>query len=166
MSSPTRFPYNMPPPWTGSGGVECDGFSVNDGTTTDFRQPVSIGDPTTWGNAAAVAGAALAGTEMGVAARTIESAANAAGTTAQVSVGTSAVQLTSASPAANRRRVKIKVAPAAPGPIYIGFTNAVTTTTGYRLDPGEADNFEVGPALTLYAIASAAGNTAFVLEAG
>lgn len=163
---PTKNPYNMPVPFGGIGGVNCDGFLLNDGTENVFRQPVSIGDPTTWGNAAAVAGAALAGTEQGMAVRSIDSAPNAAGATSQTAVGASAVQVTSGSPSANRRKVKVRNMSGSAGPIFVGFSNAVTTATGYELLPGESENFDVGPALTLWAIAGATGNTVCVTEIG
>jgi len=154
------------PPSIGGGTIECDGFQVNDGVENVFRQPVAIADPDTWANAAKVAAAALAGTEMALAVRSIDSPPNSAGTTSQTAVGASAVQISSVSPSANRRKIKVKNHSGSPGEIYIGFTSGVTTATGYRLDPGESDNFDFGPALTLWAIGAVAGNTAFVVEAG
>lgn len=167
MPGPTRNPYNMPtPPATGGGTVECDGFLLNDGAENVFRQPVAIGDPSTWGNAAAVAGAALAGTEQALATRSIDSPPNSSFLVGQTSVGTSAVQISSVSPAPNRRTMKVKNFASSGGAVYIGFSSGMTASSGHELSPGESEDFDYGPTATLWAIGAVAGNTVSCTEAG
>jgi hypothetical protein len=82
--------------------------------------------------------------------------------TSQVTVGITAVQI--ASPAlANRRMITLKAI--CPGQrIYVGPTNAVTVNNGFPLADGDGLDMDLGPTTTLWAVASAAGQTLATLE--
>jgi hypothetical protein len=112
-------------------------------------QPVDITD-SAGVNFAAVNDAALTGLEYGLTVRNIVAAPNASAVWNQVVVGTSSTQLTITLPAHHRRRVKIKNGGTAL--IYLGFITAATLAAGYRLDAGESANFDVGPAIPVFAI--------------
>ena len=83
--------------------------------------------------------------------------------TSQVTVGTSAVQLTP-TPLSNRTSISIKVLPG--NSVYIGNSNAVTTSTGYFLFSGDALNMDLTGSDQIWAISTSAAQTVAVLEIG
>lgn len=85
--------------------------------------------------------------------------------TSQYTVGTSAVELTP-TPMTDRRSISIKAITVSGNIIYIGNSAAVTIATGYPLFNDDVLNMDLTPADTIYAIASAAGQTICVLEIG
>jgi hypothetical protein len=116
----------------------------------------------TGSNIAEVRSADPVSSELGLVVRTID-APNTNWLATQVSVGTSATLITNGSPYTTRRRIKLKnLGPAA---IYTG-PSGVMTSTGYRLDAGEEDNFDLGHDLSIYGISPTTGNTVCVVEMG
>lgn len=83
--------------------------------------------------------------------------------TSQYTVGTSAVQLTP-TPLTNRSSMSVKATCTGANAIYIGTSNAVTTSTGFPLFNGDVLNLDLTPSSVVWAIASAASQTAYVLE--
>lgn len=83
--------------------------------------------------------------------------------TTQYSVGTTAVQL---APTAltGRKAISIKAFNTAGNYVYVGNSSAVTTTSGYLLGSLDSISLDLGPAQGIWAIASAAGQTVFVME--
>jgi len=86
--------------------------------------------------------------------------------TSQYTVGTSAVQLTP-SPLSTRSSISIRVKTSSnTEAVYIGATNAVTTSTGYLLLNNDSIQIDITPSGTIWAIGSSAGQTVYVLELG
>jgi hypothetical protein len=86
--------------------------------------------------------------------------------TSQYTIGTSAVQLTS-TPMTNRSSMSMKAnTTSSTQIIYIGNSSGVTTSTGYALFGGDSLQLDLTGANSIYAIASAASQTLFVLEIG
>lgn len=85
--------------------------------------------------------------------------------TSQVSVGTSAVQLTP-TPLVNRAGVSIKMAALTGNSVYIGNSNAVTTSTGYVLFDGDVLNMDLQSSQQIWAISAAPGEVVSILEIG
>lgn len=83
--------------------------------------------------------------------------------TSQYSVGLSAVQLTPA-PLTNRSSMSVKATCTSSNAVYLGNSNAVTTSTGYPLFNGDVTNIDLTGSSQLWAIASAASQTVYVLE--
>lgn len=83
--------------------------------------------------------------------------------TSQYTVGTSVVQITP-TPLANRSSISIRIIATAMEAVYIGNSPAVTILTGYPLFNGDTLQMDLTPASTIYAIATAAGQTVTVLE--
>ena len=84
--------------------------------------------------------------------------------TAQTTVGTSAVQL-APSALASRKSVAVRALAANSGKVYVGPTNAVTTSTGYELSAGDAVTIDLDASANVFAIGSASGQTVAILEA-
>ena len=78
-------------------------------------------------------------------------------------MGLSAVQLT-ATPLTNRSSMSIKATCTASNAVYIGNSSSVTTSTGFPLFNGDVINLDITPTGSIWAIASAANQTAYVLE--
>lgn len=85
--------------------------------------------------------------------------------TSQYTIGTSAVQLT-VTPLTNRSSMSMKAVCTTNNYIYIGNSSGVTTSTGYILFNGDSLQLDLTPAQAVYAIASAAAQTIYVLEIG
>lgn len=85
--------------------------------------------------------------------------------TSQYTIGTSAVQLT-VTPLTNRSSMSIKVVTTGNNAIYIGNSSGVTTSTGFPLFNGDAIQLDLKSTQVIYAISSAAAQTAFVIELG
>jgi hypothetical protein len=85
--------------------------------------------------------------------------------TTQMTVSTSAVNLTP-SPLAGRSSLTVKVTCTGGEAIYIGNSNAVTTSTGFPLFNGDALQLDLNDTQNLYAIGSAPGQLAYILEIG
>jgi hypothetical protein len=85
--------------------------------------------------------------------------------TSQYTIGVSAVQLTP-SPLANRSAMSIKTDAGNTDTVYIGESNAVTTSTGYALFIGDVVNIDVTASAQVWAISSAANQLVYVIEAG
>lgn len=85
--------------------------------------------------------------------------------TSQYTIGTSSVQLTS-TPLTNRSSMSMKAVCTANNYVYIGNSSGVTTSTGYILFNGDSLQLDLTPAHVIYAIASAASQTVYVLEIG
>lgn len=85
--------------------------------------------------------------------------------TSQYTVGTSAVQLT-VTPLTNRSSMSMKAVCTSNNYVYIGNSSGVTTSTGYILFNGDSLQLDLTPAHVVYAIASAAAQTVYVLEIG
>jgi hypothetical protein len=84
------------------------------------------------------------------------------GTGGAISVGTSAATLIAAS---SRRKSVLLQNVHATNKLYIGLADTVTTSTGVRLNPGEAIEFEdyLGP---VYAIADGASTDVRYIQVG
>lgn len=86
--------------------------------------------------------------------------------TSQYSVGTSAVHLTP-TPLSTRKSISIKVTTLAGADyVYIGNSNAVTTSTGYIMASGDVLNMDLTSGQAIWAISNVAGQSVFVLEIG
>lgn len=85
--------------------------------------------------------------------------------TSQVSVGTTAVQL-APSPLSTRSSISVKAMTTGTNMVYVGNSAAVTTSTGYALFNGDSIQLDLTPTGNIWAIASAAGQTVFVLQLG
>lgn len=81
-------------------------------------------------------------------------------------VGTSVVQLTP-TPLSNRSSVSFKaICTTGSAMIFIGNSNSVTSSTGYPLFSGDSLQLDLTGAQAAWAIASAPGQTLYVLEIG
>jgi hypothetical protein len=85
--------------------------------------------------------------------------------TSQYTVGTSAVQL-APTPLTNRSSLSVKAVLTGTNLVYVGNSNAVTSSTGYVLFNGDSLQLDLTPAQQIWAIASAASQTVFLLEIG
>lgn len=85
--------------------------------------------------------------------------------TSQYTVGTSAVLLTP-TPLINRSSLSIKVITTSTNIIYIGNSSGVTSSTGYPLFNGDSIQLDLKQTQSIYAIASASGQTVCVAELG
>lgn len=83
--------------------------------------------------------------------------------TSQYTVGTSVVQITP-TPLTNRSSISIRVIATGTDIVYIGNSAGVTTSTGYPLYNGDTIQMDLTPGKTIYAIASAPGQTVCALE--
>lgn len=83
--------------------------------------------------------------------------------TEQYSIGVTAVQLTP-TPLANRSSISLRVTAASGQAIFIGNNGGVTVNNGYPLYNGDTLQMDLTPANTIYAVASAASQTLYVLE--
>lgn len=83
--------------------------------------------------------------------------------TSQYSVGLSSVQLTP-TPLTNRSSMSIKATCTGSNAVYIGNSNAVTTSTGFPLFNGDVINLDITGVNVVWAIASAASQTLYVME--
>lgn len=83
--------------------------------------------------------------------------------TSQYTIGTSIVQLTP-SPLSNRSSISLRVTCTGSNSIYIGNSSGTTTSNGYPLYNGDTIQMDLSTTNSIYAIASAGGQTAFVLE--
>lgn len=83
--------------------------------------------------------------------------------TEQYTIGTAAIQLTP-TPLANRSSITIRVSKDNAGAIYIGNSNAVTTSTGYPLFAGDTLGMDLTPSNNIYAIADTSAQSLAVLE--
>jgi hypothetical protein len=125
---------------------------------------VTIGDPATWGGIAEVTSATVIGNQSGLVVHNVVSAPNVKNVSSQVSVSTtSASQLSNGFAENQRRMVKLKNGGAST--VYLG-SDTVSTTTGYALFAGETEDFEIGPALTIYGIAGSGTNVVYMTQLG
>lgn len=85
--------------------------------------------------------------------------------TSQVSVGTTSVQL-APSPLSTRSSISVKAMTTGTNMVYVGNSATVTTSTGYALFNGDSIQLDLTPTGNIWAIASAAGQTVFVLQLG
>ena len=86
--------------------------------------------------------------------------------TSQYIVGTSAVQLTP-TPLTNRSSMSIKVTTTSSlDAVYIGNSNAVTTSTGYALFSGDSFQLDLTPAHQVWVIGTSSGQIVYALEIG
>lgn len=85
--------------------------------------------------------------------------------TSTYTVGLTAIQITP-SPLANRSSIGFKAICAVGEIIYIGASNAVTTSTGWPLANGEALQMDLTSGQQIWAIASAAAQNLRVIEIG
>lgn len=83
--------------------------------------------------------------------------------TSQYTIGTSAVQLTP-TPLTNRSSMSIKATCTGANAVYIGNSNAVTTSTGYPVFNGDVLNLDITPTGAVWAISAATNQTAYILE--
>ncbi len=84
--------------------------------------------------------------------------------TSQYTVGTSAVQITP-TPLSGRSSVSIRVTTTDSSvAVFIGNSNAVTTSTGYPLYNNDTLQMDLTPSNVIYAISTVAGQTVFALE--
>jgi hypothetical protein len=128
-------------------------------------QPVDITD-SVGTNFAAVLNQTANGGEYSLIVRNMVSAANFAFICSQVPIGTTnpAVKISNGAPYSSRRLVKLKNGGATT--VFLNTSNAVTTSNGYALFAGESEEFEMGPALTIYGISGSTGNVVYVMELG
>lgn len=90
---------------------------------------------------------------------------NNGGTQAALTVGTSAVEvMVGGSPLSNRKSVTL-CNNTVLTTIYWGYTNAVTTSTGTPIVPGQLIEWTVGPNTHIFVIAGGAGNNTRITEA-
>jgi hypothetical protein len=122
-------------------------------------------------NVATISNAPLVGTEYGLAVRNIESSANSSFAALRVAItllepGAGPAQITSSTPAADRRTARIKNDSAYT--VFLGGGHAVTTTNGFALLPGEVEIFEIGSNLSIWGIVSSTSVSGYlyVLELG
>lgn len=86
--------------------------------------------------------------------------------TSQYTVSMSAVQLTP-TPMANRSSMSLKVSTnIGTDIVYIGNSNAVTTSTGYALFNGDSLQLDLTPAQAIWAISSGTNDIVYVMEIG
>lgn len=85
--------------------------------------------------------------------------------TEQVTVGTSAVNLIP-SPLSNRSAMSMKVVTTNNAIVYVGNSSGVTSSTGYALFNGDSLQLDMTPTGSVWAIASAAGQTVYIIEMG
>lgn len=86
--------------------------------------------------------------------------------TSQYTVGTSAVQITP-TPLSTRSSISVKTSTTTNTDIvYIGPSNAVTTSNGYALFNGDTVQLDITATGTLWAIATSAGQTVYAIEVG
>lgn len=83
--------------------------------------------------------------------------------TGQYTIGTTIVQLTP-SPLSNRSSISLRVTCTGSNSIFIGNSSSTTTLNGYPLYNGDTIQMDLSPTNSLFAIASAEEQTAFVLE--
>lgn len=83
--------------------------------------------------------------------------------TSQYTVGTSLIQITPVA-LANRSSISLRVTAATNQAIFIGSDNTLTITNGYPLYNGETLQMDLTPANTIYAVATSAGQTLYILE--
>ena len=83
--------------------------------------------------------------------------------TSQYTVGVTAVQITP-SPLANRSSISLRVTASANQAIFIGNNNTLTIANGYPLYNGDTLQMDLTPTNTIYAIATLAGQTLYILE--
>ncbi len=132
---------------------------------------ISIGDGTTLFTGTAVGGGHFAldvnSTGSSTVTGTVDTNVNglSAFQTSQYTVGTSAVQLTP-TPLTGRSSMSIKVIVTGNNIVYIGDSSGVTTSTGYPLFNGDSLQLDLTGADTVYAIATAVGQTVAVMEIG
>lgn len=81
----------------------------------------------------------------------------------QVTVGGTAVRL-DPTPLAGRKTITITAPTTNAVSVYIGPTNGITVGTGSNLCPGQSKDFDLGPAVTFWGIASQEGQTVSVDE--
>jgi hypothetical protein len=125
--------------------------------------PVDITD-TGGTNFAEVTNAAVVGAQYGLVVRNIVSAANVAFICSQVSVTTSNMKISNGSPYTSRREIKIKNGGV--NTVFLGPDNTVSATTGYALLAGEAESFDMGPNLSVYAITGSGTSQVYTMELG
>jgi hypothetical protein len=151
---------------TNTTGFPIDYVQLTNPTpATVDRQQVTIGDPATWGSIAEVTGATVVGNQSGLVVHNVVSAANVALVTSQVQISTSPSMQLDSSLAGDQRRV-VKLKNGGPNPVYVGPDSSVSVTTGFELAPGDSDDFEIGPALSIWGVASAGTNTVYVMQLG
>lgn len=86
--------------------------------------------------------------------------------TSQYTIGTSAVQITP-TPLTNRSSMSIKAnTTSSLDIVYVGNSNAVTSSTGYALFAGDSIQLDLTPAQQIWAIGTSAGQIAYVMEIG
>lgn len=85
--------------------------------------------------------------------------------TSQYTIGATSQKITP-TPLPNRSVVSIKVSTTGANVIYIGPTSAVTTADGYPLFNGDTIQMDITGAHDVWLIATAAGQTAYVMEMG
>ena len=83
--------------------------------------------------------------------------------TSQYTVGLTVVQLT-VTPLTNRSSMSIKATCSGSNAIFIGNSNAVTTSTGFPLFNGDVINLDLTGASKVWAIASSANQTLYIME--
>jgi hypothetical protein len=85
--------------------------------------------------------------------------------TSQYTIGVGAVQITP-TPLAGRSSISIKVTTSGNAMIYIGNSNAVTTTTGFPMVSGDNIQMDLTTSQSIYAISNMAGQLLYALEIG
>lgn len=85
--------------------------------------------------------------------------------TSQYMIGSSSVQLTP-TPLTSRSSMSIKAVLTGSNILYIGNSSAVTASTGYPLFNGDSLQIDLTPSQSIYAISTAAGQIAAVMEIG
>ena len=83
--------------------------------------------------------------------------------TSQYTIGTAVVQIT-ATPLTGRSSISLRVTATGSNAIFIGNSAGLTTTNGYPLYNGDTLQMDLTPTNSIYAVASAAGQTLYVLE--
>ena len=84
----------------------------------------------------------------------------------RATVGTSAVEVTSSAPMAGRRSISLKAIASGSTIIYIGHSNAVTSSTGYPLANDQSLDLEVDATTLIWAISSSGSQALSVFEIG
>jgi hypothetical protein len=130
--------------------------SVNDQQDTELVKSIIMGQvsSTVISNIAATAG-----TELRVA-----QISNGSGVQGALTVGTTAV-LVSVSGTNQAGRISATLYNNSVVQMFWGYTNAVTTSSGTPIQPGQSVQWDVGPATSVFVIAGTAGNNARVTEA-
>jgi hypothetical protein len=147
MSQVTRWP-----PQSGGGGPTSD-VNIHDSSGNALTSTAGALNVNTTGTA----------TVSGTVSTDLNGLANFK--TTKYTINTSAVQLVT--PAlTNRSSISFRAVCTGGNAIYIGNSNAVTTSTGYPLFNGESLQLDLTGATSPYAIASGAGQTLYVLEIG